>query len=385
MTAWIFHFIINTTYHKEPPNYFCLMSANSFGTLLRLTSFGESHGPAIGGILEGMPSEMPVDLEKVQTMLDARSPGRSDWVSPRRESDKVEFLSGILEGKTLGTPIGFIIRNRDAKSVDYQNIKDVYRPSHADFSWEAKFGIRDFRGGGRSSARETACRVVGGALALQFLENLGIKITAWVSQIGEVTLTEIELPEATSVHSSEVRCPDPETAKQMIEALARAHEQRDSLGGMITCVATGVPAGWGEPVFDKLHAEIGKAMLSINAVKAFEIGGGFSSAHLRGSQNNDAIVNKQGRIRTKTNNSGGIQGGISNGEDIRIKVAFKPIASIGLTQETVNTSGAAQKINIEGRHDVCVVPRATPIVESMLALVLADMYLRARTNRLGQI
>ena len=360
--------------------YFCFMAGNSFGILFKLSSFGESHGTAIGGIIDGCPPGLTIDFDAVQHQLDRRKPGQSSISTARKESDTVQFLSGIFEGKSTGTPIGFIIPNEDQKSADYAALKDVYRPSHADYTYEAKYGIRDYRGGGRSSARETACRVVAGAVASQFLETKHIRISAFVSQVGSIS-SEIpmQLPSESQVDASIVRCPDLQAASKMEALILDMKQAGDTVGGVITCMIEGVPAGLGEPVFDKLHADLGKAMLSINAVKGFEIGNGFSSVTMKGSEHND-VFNRDaaGKIRTQTNHSGGIQGGISNGEIIWFKVAFKPVASIAMKQETLNTSLEKTQIEIPGRHDPCVVPRAVPIVESMAALVIADHFLRAQ-------
>lgn len=360
--------------------YFCFMAGNSFGTLFKLSSFGESHGTAIGGMIDGCPSGLTIDLDAVQHQLDRRKPGQSSITTARKESDTVQFLSGIFEGKSTGTPIGFIIPNQDQQSADYSTLKDVYRPSHADYTYEAKYGIRDYRGGGRSSARETACRVVAGAVASQFLETKHIRISAFVSQVGSVSSDmPTQLPSESQVDASIVRCPDIHAATQMEVLILEMKQAGDTIGGVITCMIEGVPAGLGEPVFDKLHADLGKAMLSINAVKGFEIGNGFSSVTMKGSEHND-VFNRDaaGKIRTQTNHSGGILGGISNGEIIWFKVAFKPVASIAMIQETLNTSHEKTQIEIPGRHDPCVVPRAVPIVESMAALVIADHFLRAQ-------
>ena len=360
--------------------YFCFMAGNSFGTLFKLSSFGESHGTAIGGIIDGCPPGLTIDFDAIQHQLDRRKPGQSSITTTRKESDTVQFLSGIFEGKSTGTPIGFIIPNKDQQSADYAALKDVYRPSHADYTYEAKYGIRDYRGGGRSSARETACRVVAGAVASQFLETKHIRISAFVSQVGSIS-SEIpmQLPSESQVDASIVRCPDLQAASKMEALILDMKQAGDTVGGVITCMIEGVPAGLGEPVFDKLHADLGKAMLSINAVKGFEIGNGFSSVTMKGSEHND-VFNRDaaGKIRTQTNHSGGIQGGISNGEIIWFKVAFKPVASIAMKQETLNTSLEKTQIEIPGRHDPCVVPRAVPIVESMAALVIADHFLRAQ-------
>lgn len=353
------------------------MAGNTFGKNFRLTTFGESHGLAIGGIIDGCPAGLELNLEAIQYQLDRRKPGQSRITTQRKESDKVEFLSGIFEGNTLGTPIGFIIPNQDAKSKDYSHIKDVYRPSHADFTYQKKYGIRDYRGGGRSSARETACRVVAGSVARQLLK--GVSINAYVSQVGSLSLQKnYKDLDLSKTDDSIVRCPDSAVAEQFISAIEQVRKEGDTLGGIITCVIQGVPVGWGEPVFDKLHADMGKAMLSINAVKGFEYGSGFAGTHMKGSQHND-IFRKDGG--TAGNHSGGIQGGISNGEDIYFQVAFKPVATIMQDQETINEQGEKTTAKGKGRHDPCVVPRAVPIVEAMAALVLADHYLAGRINK----
>lgn len=358
------------------------MAGNSLGTLFKLTTFGESHGEAIGGIIDGCPAGLQLDLDAIQKELDRRKPGQSDLTTQRKESDTVRWLSGIFEGKTTGTPIAFIIPNADQRSKDYGNLKDVYRPSHADYVYEAKYGIRDHRGGGRSSARETACRVAAGAIAKQFLLAEGIEVKSYVSAIGQVEVdkphTELDL---TAVEN-EVRCPDPASAKAMRTAIETARDDGDTLGGIVTGVALGVPAGLGDPVFDKLHADLGKAMLSINAVKGFDIGSGFAAAKMKGSNHNDGFEIVDGKPHTRTNHSGGVQGGISNGMDIVFRVAFKPVASIGKKQKTISRDGEETELEIKGRHDPCVVPRAVPIVEAMTALVLTDHLLRNRTTRL---
>lgn len=347
------------------------MAGNSFGTLFKITTFGESHGVALGGIIEGCPPNIPLDFEAIQLEMQRRKPGQSSIVTQRKEEDEVQFLSGIFEGKTTGTPIGFIIPNTNQKPDDYSHIKDNYRPSHADYVYEKKYGIRDYRGGGRSSARETASRVVAGALAKQFLKD--IKITAFVSSVGTISLTKSYYDLDLSVtESNAVRCPDLETATAMERYIKEIKKQGDTVGGTVTCVIQNVPVGLGEPVFDKLHAELGKAMLSINAVKGFEYGSGFSGSKMKGSEHND-LYNKDGT--TKTNLSGGIQGGISNGMDIYFRVAFKPVATLIQKQETLNNKGEISEMTGKGRHDPCVVPRAVPIVEAMAAIVLADFYL----------
>jgi len=351
------------------------MSANSFGRIFRLTSFGESHGKAIGGIIDGFPPGFSVDLQQVQYEVNRRKTKQSIYASRRDEEDKVEFLSGIFERKTLGTPIAFMVKNKDAKSKDYEQLKDVYRPSHADFTWESKYGHRDYRGGGRASARETLSRVVAGAFAKQWLAEKGIMFTAWVRQIGEVSMMESEKPSQETIEASLLRCPDKLTEAEMLKELDQARKAKDSLGGIIHCEIEGLPAGIGEPVFDKLQANLAKAMLSIPAAQGFEYGSGFVGAQLRGSVNNDEFEVVDGKVSTKTNLSGGIQGGISNGQNIYFNVAFKPVATIGKEQQTLNTSLESIKIQAKGRHDVCVVPRAVPVVEAMAAMVIMDMLL----------
>ena len=347
------------------------MAGNIFGTLFKLTTFGESHGPAIGGVIDGCPAGLILDLDAIQHDLDRRKPGQSAIVTQRKESDIVEFLSGVFDGKTTGTPIGFIIKNTNQKSKDYSHIKDFFRPSHADFTYEKKYGNRDYRGGGRSSARETACRVVAGSIAKQLLKNTSIQ--AYTSSVGDIYLKKpYQDLDLSQVESNEVRCPDTEVANQMINRIKEIRKQGDTIGGTVTCVIKNVPVGLGEPVFDKLHAELGKAMLSINAVKGFEYGSGFCGTEMKGSEHND-LFNEDGS--TKTNLSGGIQGGISNGMDIYFRVAFKPVATIMQQQNTIDSNGNKVKMQGKGRHDPCVVPRAVPIVEAMAALVLADFYL----------
>lgn len=359
------------------------MAGSTHGKLFQLTTFGESHGAAIGGVVEGCPAGLELDLEAVQEELDRRRPGSTPLGTARQESDRVEFLSGILDGVTLGTPIGFIIRNRDAQSGDYDHLKDTYRPGHADLTWEQKFGIRDHRGGGRASARETAVRVAAGAIARQLLATAGIRVQGWVSQVGEERLlkpyAELALEQ---VYTSAVRCPDPEAAQRMTALIERVRGEGDTLGGRISCVVRGVPAGLGEPVFDKLHADLGKAMFSINAVKGVQFGSGFEAIGLRGSQHNDAYVLKGSGIGTATNRSGGVQGGISNGEDILLEVAFKPVSTLMRPQASVDRAGHTVQLEGKGRHDPCVVPRAVPIVEAMACLVLADHLLRQCAARL---
>lgn len=359
---------------------------NSFGRLFRITTFGESHGKALGAIVEGCPAGLEIDEEKIRLEMQRRKPGQSKITTQRKEEDEIEILSGVFEGKATGTPIGIVIKNADQKSKDYSHIADKFRPSHADYTYFEKYGIRDYRGGGRSSARETAARVAGGAIAKQFLATKGIQIQAYVSQVGDLTLQKpYPLLNLDLAENNIVRCPDPEMADQMIALIDSVRLERDTIGGVVSCVIKNCPPGLGEPVFDRLHAELGKAMLSINAVKGFEYGSGFEGVKMRGSQHNDAIVNEAGKIHTTTNHSGGIQGGISNGEDIYFRVAFKPVATIMQDQESVNEAGEAVTVSGKGRHDPCVVPRAVPIVEAMAALVLADFLLISKTNKLSEI
>ena len=355
---------------------------NTFGTIFKLNTFGESHAKAIGGIIDGCPAGLKLDFKVIQKQLDRRKPGQSKITTQRRESDTVEFLSGIFEGVTTGTPIGFIINNEDAKSKDYSPIKDTFRPSHADFTYQVKYGIRDYRGGGRSSARETACRVVAGAVAQQLLQRIGVKIVAYVSATGSVKLHKSYKDlDFSLIDSNIVKCPDAEMANKMIAEIRKMQKDGDTIGGEITALATGVPVGWGEPVFDKLHADLGKGMLSVNAVHGFKYGfKGIDISSSKGSEVNDVLLNESGT--TKTNFSGGIQGGISNGNDIYCEVAFKPVATIIQKQNTIDAAGNKVEIKGRGRHDACVVPRAVPIVESMMALTLVDHYLRSRTNKI---
>ena len=354
------------------------MAGNSFGNIFKLTTFGESHGAALGGIIDGCPSGLKIDLNAIQIEMDRRKPGQSAIVTQRKEPDAVTFYSGIFEGETTGTPICFLIHNTDQKSKDYSHIKDSYRPSHADYVYDKKYGKRDYRGGGRSSARETACRVVAGAIAKQILSN--VKITAYVSSVGEIKIdkhySDLDFSE---IEKNPVRCADSNTASLMEERIREIRKEGDTIGGIVSCVIENTPIGLGEPVFDKLHADLGKAMLSINAVKGFEFGSGFQGTQLKGSQHNDSF-NSDGK--TKTNNSGGIQGGISNGMDIYFNVAFKPVATIMKAQETIDSSNNVVEMKGKGRHDPCVVPRAVPIVEAMTALVLVDFYLINRTIKL---
>ncbi len=354
------------------------MAGNTFGKIFTITSFGESHGTAIGVVIDGCLSNMPVDLELIKKDLSRRRPGQSNITTSRDEADEFEIISGVYEGKTLGTPIAVLVKNKDQKPEDYRELKDLYRPSHADFTYQEKYGHRDYRGGGRQSARETIARVIAGAFAKMILNQIGVQIQAYVSQVYDIKLeipyTQLNLDQT---ENSKVRCPEPKTAELMITAIEKAKAEGDSLGGTITCVCNGIPAGLGEPVFDKLHADLGKAMLSINAVKGFEIGSGFASVLKKGSELNDRFIEKGAKMGTETNNSGGIQGGISNGEDIYFNVAFKPVATLQMEQDTLNESHQPVKIKASGRHDSCVVPRAVPIVEAMAAIVLADYYLRS--------
>jgi chorismate synthase len=356
---------------------------NSYGKLFRITTFGESHGTAVGVIIDGCPAGLAIDLDLIQAELDRRRPGQSKITTQRQEDDKVQVLAGIFEGKSQGTPIALVVFNEDQRSKDYSHIADKFRPSHADYTYQMKYGTRDYRGGGRSSARETLARVAAGAVAKQFLASLGIKITAYVSQVGDLKLdSDYSKFDFREIENNIVRCPDPFMAEQMIALIDETRKERDTIGGIVTCVAQGVPVGLGEPAFDKLHAELGKAMLSINAVKGFEYGSGFEGIKMYGSQHNDIFyTDDQGKVRTKTNYSGGIQGGISNGEDIYFRVAFKPVATIMQDQESLNEAGESVTVSGKGRHDPCVVPRAVPIVEAMAALVLADFYLRNQITK----
>jgi len=356
---------------------------NSFGNIFKLTTFGESHGAGIGGIIDGCPAGLRIDIEKVQNELNRRKPGQSRITTQRDESDTVEFLSGIFEGQTTGAPIGFFVKNKDQHSTDYDSLKDIFRPSHADYTYLQKYGVRDHRGGGRSSARETIARVVGGAVAKQLLEHAHISIQAFVNSVGDISLDkpyqELDL---SKTEDTIVRCPDSETADKMIARIEEAGRNHDTVGGTIMCIIQGVPAGWGSPVFNKLHADLGFAMLGINAVKGFEYGSGFEGTKLSGSEHNDVFINEEGVVKTITNHSGGIQGGISNGQDIFFKVAFKPIATLLKEQKTIDIELKETIINPKGRHDPCVLPRAVPIVESMAALVLADHYFMSRLSKL---
>ena len=355
------------------------MAGSVYGTLFRLSSFGESHGTAVGGVIDGVPAGISISIEEIQAELDRRRPGQSAIVTQRNESDEVELLSGIFEGKTTGMPIGFLVRNTNQKSQDYSDMKSTFRPSHADFTYQEKYGIRDYRGGGRSSARETISRVVAGAIAKQVLATIGVRIDAFVDQVGALRWEGTWSSELAIVRENNpVRVPDMRMAAEMEELIREVRKDGDTIGGCIRCVATGVPIGLGEPVFDKLHAELGKAMLSINAVKGFTIGSGFEGVSMRGSEHNDAFV---AGGETKTNHSGGIQGGISNGMPIEFRVAFKPVATIMTEQATIDLNLDETTLTGKGRHDPCVVPRAVPIVEAMAAMVLLDFYLRQKATR----
>ena len=367
-------------------NYIYTMAGNTFGTLFKLTTFGESHGIAIGGVIDGCPAGIEFNEAFIQHELDRRKPGQSHITTQRKEEDHVHFLSGIFEGVTTGHPIGFVINNNNQNNSDYDHLKNTYRPSHADFTYQQKYGVRDYRGGGRSSARETACRVVGGAIAKLILQKYNITVQAYVSQVGNIKLqknyNDLDL---SLTENSIVRCPDEVIADEMIRYIEAIRKEGDTIGGVVSCIIKGTPIGIGEPVFDKLHAELGKAILSINAVKGFEYGSGFSDLHKKGSELNDRFINhsstddsKTNNSKLATNNSGGIQGGISNGEDIYFKVAFKPVATIMQDQQSIDVNGNEVVLKGKGRHDPCVLPRAVPIVESMAALVMVDFMLRAK-------
>ncbi len=358
--------------------------SNSYGNKFRITTFGESHGKAIGVIIDGCPSGLAIDEDFIQEELQRRKPGQSKITTQRKEEDRMEILSGVFEGLTTGTPIQLLIWNKDQKSKDYTHIAEKFRPSHADYTYQEKYGVRDYRGGGRSSARETAARVAAGAVAKTFLRDKGISIQAYVSQVGSLALntpyTDLDL---SKTEDNIVRCPDQQVAEEMINLIDGIRKERDTIGGIVSCVIKGVPPGVGEPVFDKLHAELAKAMMGINAVKGFEYGSGFQGVAMKGSEHNDSFTSKDGLIKTTTNYSGGIQGGISNGEDIYFKVAFKPVATIMHDQESIDSQGEKTIVSGKGRHDPCVVPRAVPIVEAMAALVIIDQYLLNLTTKLS--
>lgn len=359
------------------------MFNNTFGNLFRLTTFGESHGAGIGGVIDGYPSGIEIDFDFIQSELNRRKPGQSKITTDRKEEDKVEFLSGIFEGKSTGTPIGFIVWNTNQHSSDYENIRNLYRPSHADYTYTQKYGLRDHRGGGRSSARETISRCVGGALAKLALRQLGIHVYAYTSQVGPICLEkDYKLYDASLIESNAVRCPDLSKAKEMEALITEVKSAGDTIGGVITGVIQGCPVGLGQPAFGKLHAAIGSAMLSINAVKGFEYGEGFDGASQKGSEQNDIFYLRDGKVSTRTNHSGGIQGGISNGEDIYFRVAFKPVATLLMEQPTVNLQNEETVVKVRGRHDPCVLPRAVPIVEAMAAMTLLDYYLMNKATTL---
>lgn len=356
---------------------------NTYGTKFRITTFGESHGKAIGVTIDGCPAGLEIDEGFIQKELDRRKPGQSKITTQRKEGDKAEILSGVFEGKSTGTPIAIVIYNEDHKSNDYKHIADKFRPSHADYTYEKKYDHRDYRGGGRSSARETAARVAAGAIAKLLLKHIGVDINAYVSQAGNVKLNkQYRELDFSKTEDNIVRCPDEKIANEMIELIDQTRKNQDTIGGIVTCVIKGTPVGLGEPVFDKLHAELGKAMLSINAVKGFEYGSGFEGVKMTGSEHNDIFENRNGKITTHTNHSGGIQGGISNGQDIFFNVAFKPVATIMKDQESIDKDGNKTIVSGKGRHDPCVVPRAVPIVEAMAALVIADFYLLDKSSKL---
>jgi chorismate synthase len=350
--------------------------SNTIGKLFTFTSFGESHGKGIGGIIDGCPAGIDMDETFIQNELNRRKPGQSSIATPRKEDDKVEFLSGVFEGKSTGTPIAFVIWNQNQHSTDYDHLKEVYRPSHADFTYQQKYGIRDHRGGGRSSARETAARVVAGAIAKLVLKTKGVEITAYTSQVGHIAMTQtVDTVDLTLTESNIVRCPQQEVAEQMIEYIKELKKSGDSIGGIISCIIKGLPVGLGEPIFDKLQARLAAAMLSINASHGFDYGRGFEGVSLRGSQMNDSFIKTGDKISTKTNNSGGIQGGISNGQEVYFRVLFKPVATISKKQETLDIYTNEVELEAKGRHDPCVLPRAVPIVEAMAAITLLDLYL----------
>lgn len=358
------------------------MRGNSFGKVFKVTTYGESHGKAMGLIIDGCPSNLEIEIKEINYALSRRRPGQSKIVTQRKEPDQAEILSGVFDGKTTGTPISLIVYNKDHKSKDYSHIKDKFRPSHADYTYQQKYDIRDYRGGGRSSARETVARVAAGAIAEKYLQNKGIEIVAYVSQVGDIKMSEQFSVTREKVDGNIVRCPDNLIAQKMIKHIEEIKKQGDTIGGMITCVIKGMPAGIGEPVFDKLHADLGKAMLSINAVKGFEYGSGFRSIGMKGSEHNDIFEKVGDKIQTKTNYSGGIQGGISNGMDIYFNVAFKPVATIMRDQKSIDLGSQETTVSGKGRHDPCVVPRAVPIVESMTALTIIDHLLRQKTTNL---
>lgn len=358
------------------------MRGNTFGQLFRMHTFGESHGGVLGVVLDGCPAGYEININEIQEDLNRRRPGQSVLTTDRNESDQIHILSGLIDGKSLGTPIAMMLYNRDAQSSDYEHLQNVYRPSHADYTWEQKFGIRDIRGGGRTSARETAARVAAGSIARQILRKLNVEVVAWVAQVGHIGVPQTPISVTrVQVDNHPTRCPDPIIADKMAEFITQLKHEGDSTGGIIQCRITGCPTGWGEPVFDKLHADLGKAILSINACKGFELGSGFGGVSLRGSAHNDLFERDGENIRTLTNHSGGIQGGISNGMPIEFRAAFKPVSTIRQTQETITLAGEKVSFDGTGRHDPCVVPRAVPIVEAMVYMVLVDHYLRNKTSK----
>ena len=360
--------------------------SSTYGNIFKISTFGESHGKALGVVIDGCPAGLDFDEDFIQSELDRRKPGQSRITTQRKEGDGFQVLSGVFEGKTTGTPIALVIHNEDQRSKDYSHIAQQFRPSHADFTYQAKYGVRDYRGGGRSSARETAARVAAGAIAKLILKQIGVNIQAYVSQVGKLKLeTPYQQLNLAEAENNAVRCPDTEKAQQMFDYIDETRKRGDSIGGIVSCVCTGVPVGLGEPVFDKLHAELGKAMLSINAVKGFEYGSGFEGVELFGSEHNDEFFIENDEVHTRTNHSGGIQGGISNGEDIYFRVAFKPVATIMTDQSSIDAQGNTVTVSGKGRHDPCVVPRAVPIVEAMAALVLVDFYLRNQVTKLSNI
>ena len=359
------------------------MAGSQFGEVFKISTYGESHGPGIGVVIDGCPAGMEIDPSLIELDLQRRRPGQSKIVTQRKEDESFEILSGVFEGKSTGTPISIFIRNKDQRSKDYSHIANKYRPSHADFTYDTKYGIRDYKGGGRSSARETAARVASGAIAKMLCRHHNIIITAHVTSVGNIDAPLIDLPDPQVIESNIVRCADPDTAEKMIGLISQIRKEGDTIGGVISCLISGMPAGLGEPVFDKLHADLGKAMMCINAVKGFEYGSGFKAATMRGSEHNDHFFkDEKGNIKTTSNHSGGIQGGISNGMDINFKVAFKPVATIIKDQDSVDSEGNSTIVSGKGRHDPCVVPRAVPIVEAMAALVIADHLLRNKTARI---
>ena len=359
------------------------MMRNTFGHIFTLTTFGESHGEGIGGVVDGFPAGIEIDSDFIQSELDRRKPGQSRITTGRKEGDVVEFLSGVFEGKSTGCPIGFLVRNTNQHSSDYENVRNVFRPSHADFTYTQKYGLRDHRGGGRSSARETISRCVGGALAKLALRQFGIEVTAYTSQVGMIALDrDYTRYDLTQIENNPVRCPDQEVAKQMEQLILDVKNDGDTIGGVVTCVIKGCPTGLGEPAFSKLHAELGAAMLGINAVKGFEYGEGFGGVGQRGSEQNDIFFSDHGRVSIRTNHSGGIQGGISNGQDIYFRVLFKPVATQLRPQPTVTMKGEETELEVKGRHDPCVLPRAVPVVEAMAAMTILDHYLLNKTIKL---